>query len=76
MTAAAPGRVDALDQLRGLAILGVVAVHEPIACPGCQRAVMLLVNRGGSTRCVECDEHGLTPAGAPRRAAAAPPVVG
>lgn len=27
MTAAAPGRVDALDQLRGLAILGVVAVH-------------------------------------------------
>jgi hypothetical protein len=55
---------------------GVVAVTEPIACPGCQRAVMLLVNRGGSTRCVECDEQALTPAGAPPRAVAGPPVFG
>lgn len=32
-----------------------ILLAAPVRCPGCGRMVMLVVNRGGRTRCVECD---------------------
>jgi hypothetical protein len=45
-------------ELLGISADGVASIwlKEPMQC-GCGRAVMLVVNRDGKTRCVVCDTH-------------------
>lgn len=33
-----------------------IFLKEAIECPTCKRAVMILINEGGSTRCTTCPE--------------------
>jgi len=36
---------------------GVIFLTKPRDCPTCKRAVMILVNEGGKTRCTTCPEE-------------------